>query len=66
MRTNVVLDDELIDEALKLSGVKTKKDVIDFALREFVSTRKRGNLLDLEGTIEFQEDYDYKVLREKR
>ncbi len=66
MRTNVVLDDELIDEALKLSGVKTKKDVIDFALREFVSTRKRENLLDLEGTIEFQEDYDYKVLREKR
>ena len=64
MRTNVVLDDDLINEAIKLSGVKTKKDVISFALQEFVATRKRGNLLDLEGQIEFQDDYNYKALRE--
>ena len=66
MRTNVVLDDDLVSEAIRLSGVKTKKDVINFALREFVATRKRANLLDLEGKIEFQDNYDYKAMREGR
>ncbi|MEA3544542.1 MAG: type II toxin-antitoxin system VapB family antitoxin [Thermodesulfobacteriota bacterium] len=66
MRTNVVIDDDLMDEAIKISGVKTKKNVIDFALREFVAARKRANLLDLEGKIEFQEDYDYKVMRKNQ
>ena len=36
MRTNVVIDDELINEAIRLSGIKTKKEVISFALRELV------------------------------
>ena len=66
MRTNVVLDDDLINEAIKLSEVKTKKDVINIALREFVATRKRSNLLDLEGKIEFSDNYDHKALREGR
>lgn len=66
MRTNVVLDDDLINEAIKLSGAKTKKDVINFALREFVAMRKRANLLDLEGKVEFLDDYDYKALRENQ
>ena len=64
MRTNVVLDDELINEALKLSRAKTKKDVISRALQEFVATRKRRNLLDLKGKISFHEDYDYKAMRQ--
>lgn len=66
MRTNVVIDDKLINEALRLSKAKTKKDVICFALREFVATRKRSNLLDLEGKIEFHDNYDYKAMRENQ
>ena len=66
MRTNVVLDDDLINEAIKLSEVKTKKDIINVALREFVATRKRSNLLELEGKIEFSDNYDHKALREGR
>ncbi len=66
MRTNVVLDDELINEAIKLSGIKTKKDVISFALQEFVATRKRRNLLELAGKIKFRDDYNYKAMRESR
>ena len=66
MRTNVVLDDDLINEAIKLSGVKTKKDVISCALQEFVAIRRRRNLLDLEGKIKFQDNYDYKAMRENR
>lgn len=66
MRTNVVLDDDLINEAIKLSGIKTKKDVINFALRELVAAKRRKNLLDLEGKVKFQDNYDYKAMRESR
>jgi Arc/MetJ family transcription regulator len=63
MRTNIVLDDALVQEALILSGIKTKKDVISMALHEFVTTRKRLNLLKLAGKIDFHDDYDYKNCR---
>ena len=63
MRTNIVLDDNLVKEAIKLSGVKTKKELIHLALKEFVENKRRLNLLDLEGKIEFAEGYDYKKLR---
>ena len=64
MRTNVVLDESLVDEALKLSKAKTKKQLIHEALKEFVDNRKRLNLLDLSGKIKFAEGYDYKRMRE--
>lgn len=64
MRTNVVLDDSLVQEAILLSGVKTKKDVIDLALQEFVMSRKRLSLLELAGKIAFRDDYDHKACRE--
>jgi Arc/MetJ family transcription regulator len=64
MRTNVVLNDELVAEALALSGVKTKKDLIDLALKELVMSRKRLDLLKLAGQIRFREGYDYKAARE--
>ena len=64
MRTNVDLDETLLQEALTLSGVKTEKDVISLALQEFVLSRKRLNLIELAGKIEFSEDYDYKTGRE--
>ena len=47
MRTNILLDDSLLDEALKLGSAKTKKEIIHIALKEFVENRKRLNLLDL-------------------
>ena len=64
MRTNVGLDDKIVEEAMKISGARTKKEVIAKALKEFVETRNRLNLLDLEGKIIFRKDYDYKSLRE--
>jgi Arc/MetJ family transcription regulator len=66
VRTNVVLDEELVNEALKLGNAKTKKEVIHMALEEFVENRKRLNLLDLSGKIRFAEGYDYKRMREGR
>jgi Arc/MetJ family transcription regulator len=63
VRTNVVLDESFVDEALKLSKAKTKKQLIHEALKEFVDNRKRLNLLDLSGKIKFAEGYDYKRMR---
>jgi len=64
MRTNVVIDDDVIKEALSISRLKTKKDVINRALREFVEIHSRKNLLDLRGQVVFEDSYDYKALRE--
>lgn len=64
MRTNILLDDELIQEAFKYTKLKTKKGIVHLALKEFVENRRRLNLLDLEGKIEFAEGYNYKALRE--
>jgi len=63
MRTNIVLDEDLVEEALKLSGAKTKKDLVHQALREFIENRRRRNILDLAGKIRFADGYDYKKLR---
>jgi hypothetical protein len=51
MRTNINLDDQLVEEAFKLSRAKTKKELIHKALEEFVQSRLRLSLLDLEGRI---------------
>ena len=63
MRTNIILEDSLVKEALKYSRAKTKRELIHQALEEFVKNRRRRNLLDLAGKIEFAEGYDYKSLR---
>lgn len=54
MRTNIVLDDDLIREGLKYAKLKTKKDLVYLALKEFVERRKRKNILKLEGKIKWE------------
>lgn len=64
MRTNIVIEDALMQKALSLCEIKTKRELIDTALREFIRNREMKDLRDLRGKITFQEDYDYKKLRE--
>ena len=64
MRTNIVIDDELIEEAFKFSERKTKKELIHEALEEYVVNHRMKNLIELKGKIEFSEGYDHKTLRE--
>jgi Arc/MetJ family transcription regulator len=67
MRTNIVLDDELVEEAFKFSQtVSTKRELIETALKEYVNNRKRKNLKELKGKIKFSVDYDYKKMRERK
>ena len=63
MRTNIVLDESLVKEAMRLSRTKTKKELVNQALKEFVENRKRLNLMDLAGKIELAKEYNYKALR---
>jgi len=63
MNTNIFIDNELITLAIDLSELKTKKDVVDIALREYVARRKKKNIANLKGQIEFAEGYDYKKAR---
>ena len=65
VRTNIVIDDALVEEAMQLTGITTKRAVVHEALTTLVKTRKQRNLLDLEGRIRFVEGYDHRALRER-
>lgn len=60
MATNLALDDKLLDAALKVGGLKTKKDTVNAALKEFVERRKQKEIVALFGTMPADDDYDYK------
>ncbi len=65
MATNLALDPKLLDRALKVSGEKTKKAAVTKALEEFVARRSQKKLLDLMGSLEWDESYNYKVERSR-
>ncbi len=60
MPTNLAIDDKLLQDALKISGLKTKKDTVNLALKEFVNRRRQMEILDLFGTMDPDPEYDYK------
>ncbi len=60
MATNLAIDDGLLNEALKTSGLKTKKDTVNLALKEFVDRRKQLEIINLFGKMDPDSDYDYK------
>lgn len=66
MPTNLALDDQLIEEAKRVGGHKTKKAAVTDALKEYILRRKQKNVLALFGTLEWEPDYDYKKLRRRR
>ncbi len=57
-RTNIELDDKLVKEGLKLSRLKTKKDLVHQALEDFVARKKRKGLLKLQGKVQWQGNLD--------
>jgi Arc/MetJ family transcription regulator len=63
MAKNLALDDSLIDEARQVGNHETKKAAVTAALREYVARRKQLEILNLQGTIDFDPAYDYKERR---
>lgn len=61
--TNLSLDPDLIERALKVSGERTKKAAVTRALEEFVGRRKQKRLIELMGKLEWDSNYDYKSER---
>jgi Arc/MetJ family transcription regulator len=66
MPTNLNLDEVLLDEAVKLSGKRTKRETVNAALAEFVARRKQRRILDLFGKLEWDPRFDHKKERERR
>ena len=66
MATNLSIDPELLDKALEIGGEKTKKATVTKALREFIARREQKKLMDLFGTPEWNDDFDYKHERSRR
>ena len=56
MRTNIELDDTLVRQALKLSKLRTKREVVQEALKNYVSSMKRKELLQLRGRVTWEGD----------
>jgi Arc/MetJ family transcription regulator len=66
MRTNVELDDALVEEAFRLTTAKTPEELLHQALTALIQAKKRKSLLDLAGNVQLDDNYDYKAVRETR
>jgi Arc/MetJ family transcription regulator len=64
MRTNIDLDETLVTRGLQLSGLRTKKDLVNMALREFIRKNDQKKILELRGKIQWQGDLD--LMRQSR
>ena len=65
MATNLHLDDKLVQEALSIGGLKTKRATVEEALREFILRRSQRKVTEVFGKIDFDPSFDYKVQRER-
>ncbi len=63
MATNLSIDPDLIEQALQVSGERTKKAAVTKALQEFIARRRQKRLLELMGKLEWDSAYDYKAER---
>lgn len=66
MATNLSIDPELLEQALQVSGERTKKATVNRALEEFIARRTQRRLLDLMGKLEWDTHFDYKQERQRR
>jgi Arc/MetJ family transcription regulator len=64
MRTNILIDDELINRARRLTGIKTKREVIHEALRTLIQLREQSEVRALRGKLHWEGDLNH--LREGR
>ncbi len=56
MRTNIVLDDNLVQRARQLTGIKTKREVIQLALRTLIQIREQAEVRQLRGKLHWEGD----------
>jgi hypothetical protein len=66
MATNLALDPKLIEQALAVSGERTKKAAVTRALEEYIARRRQAKILDLFGALDWDPGFDYKRARSRR
>lgn len=66
MPTNLAIDDNLIEEARKIGRHRTKKEAVTAALDEYIRRRKQLDVIKMFGKIDYDENYDYKLERERK
>ncbi|MBN1999174.1 type II toxin-antitoxin system VapB family antitoxin [candidate division KSB1 bacterium] len=57
-RTNIVLDEKLIEECIKATGIKTRRKLVDYALRELLRHKNQKKILELKGKIQWEGDLE--------
>jgi Arc/MetJ family transcription regulator len=58
MRTNIDIDDDVLEEARRLTGLSTKRETVDYALRELVARQRRRDVLSLRGKVHWEGDLE--------
>ncbi|NQT86287.1 type II toxin-antitoxin system VapB family antitoxin [bacterium] len=66
MATILAIDDQLLERAKKAGRFRTKRETVTAALEELIQCREQRRLLELSGTVDFREDWDYKKERRDR
>jgi Arc/MetJ family transcription regulator len=66
MRTNIVLDDKLVQRAQKLTGIKTKREVVQEALRTLILLREQAEIRNLRGKLRWEGNLDEQRLSRSR
>ncbi|MGO1592382.1 MAG: type II toxin-antitoxin system VapB family antitoxin [Ancrocorticia sp.] len=66
MATNLAIDPALLEAAYEVGGMRTKKETVTIALEEFIAKRNRGKIVELFGTIDWDDSFDYKAARKQR
>ena len=58
MRTNIVIDDELMKQVMKLTGLRTKREAVEMGLKVLLKLRKQENIKTLRGRLVWDGDLD--------
>ncbi|WP_107669241.1 type II toxin-antitoxin system VapB family antitoxin [Cyanothece sp. BG0011] len=66
MKTNIDLDEQLVKQGFAITGLRTKKELVNFALAELVKRNTQKDLLELAGEIEFVEGFSTESVRKNR
>jgi Arc/MetJ family transcription regulator len=63
MATNLNIDSRLLTKAQKIGGLRTKRETVNNALKEYIQHREQLRILELAGTVDYDPKYDYKKQR---
>lgn len=58
MRTNIVIDDDLLDDAIKLTGAKTKKEAVELGLRTLIALKRQEGIKKFRSKLNWEDDLD--------